>query len=254
MIIIIVHRLSTIEGCDAVYRAENGKLMMESRKLNNIKKENNNRIYRIWIIYTMGLILAAFVLVASATFYVDPFFHYRAPRENLAYPLSNERYQNDGIMRHFKYDGIITGSSMTENFKTSEADWIFDADFIKIPFSGARYKEINDNLKQAWASGKEVKYVIRCLDYTLLVEDKDSKREDVEYPDYLYDDDLLNDVNYIFNKEVLYQTLSVLLHTVAGDQTTDFDDYENWSSSCSFGAETVLNSYELGKRQKICGS
>ena len=31
------------------------------------------------------------------------------------------------IPGHFEYDGIITGSSMTENFKTSEADEFFNA-------------------------------------------------------------------------------------------------------------------------------
>lgn len=210
---------------------------------------DSSRAYRIWIISTLGFILAAFVLLAAFTIYIDPFFHYHAPQENLAYPLSdsNARYQNDGILRHFTYDGVITGTSMAENFKTSEADQLFDANFIKVPFPGGRYKEVNDNLKQVWASGKDIKYVIRCLDYSMLVEDKDSVFSGTEYPEYLYDNDPLNDVNYLLNKEVLYKAFSVLLHTAAGGKTTDFDEYGNWSSTFSYGAEAILG-YKLEER------
>lgn len=43
-------------------------------------------------------------------------------------------------MRNFEYDAIIIGTSMTENFKTSEADALFAASFIKVPFSGGIIK------------------------------------------------------------------------------------------------------------------
>lgn len=49
-------------------------------------------------------------------------YHYHAPLEDFAYLLdrNNERYQNYGILSHFSYDTIITGTSLTENFKSSE--------------------------------------------------------------------------------------------------------------------------------------
>ena len=103
------------------------------------------------------------------------------PLKKYEYPINNERYQNDGITRNFEYDGIITGTSMTENFKTTEADSIFHASFIKVPFSGGWYKEINDNLKRAYDSGKSVKYIIRCLDYSLLIVDGNGRREDIYF-------------------------------------------------------------------------
>lgn len=63
--------------------------------------------------------LLTLAALAGITIYVDPLFHYHAPLGSLQYPLYDERYMNDGIVRHFDYDAIITGSSMTENFKTS---------------------------------------------------------------------------------------------------------------------------------------
>lgn len=92
--------------------------------------------YRRWIVFTLSSFIAVLLLIAAITIYVDPFFHYHAPLADWAYTIDDERYQNDGITRNFAYNGIITGTSMTENFKTSEADELFHAKFVKVPFSG----------------------------------------------------------------------------------------------------------------------
>lgn len=201
---------------------------------------------KIWIVSTVAFAMIILILFASVTIYIDPLFHYHEPLDKYSYPLNNERYQNDGITRNFEYESIITGTSMAENFKKSEADKILGSDFIKVPFSGGSYKEINENLKRAYASGKDIKYIIRCLDYSLLINDKDSYREDVEYPVYLYNDNLFDDVNYVWNKSILFgSTRSVVRYTREGAETTSFDDYANWNSAYTFGAETVLGTYTL---------
>lgn len=191
--------------------------------------------------------LATLGLIAFPTIYIDPLFHYHAPLKKYEYPIDDERYQNDGIVRHFEYNGIIAGTSMVENFKTSEADILFDANFIKVPFSGGRYKEINDNLKRAFESKKDIKYVIRCLDYSLLLQDKDAYRKDVEYPTYLYNNNIFDDVKYMLNKTILLnRTYYVLKYTKAGRKTTKFDEYVNWNDDYEFGKEAVLATYTLG--------
>ena len=211
-----------------------------------MKKKAEKLKYKLWIIVTLVLIIITFIMFASIIIYVDPLFHYHKPLRKYKYPINNERYQNDGIIRNFEYEGIITGTSMTENFKKSEADKIFESDFIKVPFSGGTYKEINDNLKKAYDSGKEIKYIIRCLDYSHLTEDKDAYKENTEYPFYLYNDNLFDDMNYILNKSILFgQVRGVIRHTKAGLKTTSFDDYANWNAYFTFGSETVLGTYTL---------
>jgi hypothetical protein len=61
-------------------------------------------------------------------------------------PDRDERYLNDGIVKHFDYDSIITGTSMTQNFRASEFDELFKAHCVKVPLSGASYREINELL------------------------------------------------------------------------------------------------------------
>ena len=192
----------------------------------------------IWLVITAGIL----VLIACSTYRVDPFFHYHAPdTDSYYYTLDNERSQNDGIVKHFDYDGIITGSSMTANFRTSEADEIFGAKFIKIPSSGGSFKEINGLLETAFSANSSIRIVIRGLDTSKLLQDKDIMREDLGvYPDYLYDDDPLNDVKYLFNRDVVFSRTLPMMRAGADEDFTGgvmpFDDYSAATGEYGKGA------------------
>jgi len=224
----------------------------------NPSQKSENKSCRRWVFGTISLTALAFILTASATIYKDPFFHYHAPLRQYIYPqdeypANNERYLNDGITRHFSYDGIITGTSMTENFKASEAGRLFGASFIKVSFAGAKYKEINDNLKRAYQSDRDIRYIIRGLDYNDLVLDKDAYDETFDYPCYLYNDNPFDDVSYVLNKSVLLEkTAYVRKSDTEPGPAIDFDTYSNWNTyhKDEFGPRHVLATYTLGKTPK----
>ena len=196
---------------------------------------------------TMLLLLAG----GSINGIVDPYFHYHKPLAGLEYAIYDERYQNDGIVKHFDYDAILTGTSMTENFKTSEFDALFQTESIKVPFSGATYKEINENLERATKANPEIRYIVRGLDYNSFSADAQEMRYE-SYPDYLYDDNIFNDVEYLFNKTVLFDvTLQyVILHTRDGGVTTSFDAYKNWNKTVTFGRAAVLSQYNRPEKEE----
>lgn len=78
--------------------------------------------------------------------------------------------------------------------------------------------------------------------------DKDEKRTDVSYPDYLYDNIWLNDVFYVLNKDVLFDnSLRVLFYTQNGGRTTSFDEYARWNDDNVFGKEAVDKVYNRPK-------
>lgn len=60
-----------------------------------------------WIIGILAAAAAAVLIFILSIFAIDPMFHYHAPLKFLSYPLVNERYQNNGIARHFDYDSVI---------------------------------------------------------------------------------------------------------------------------------------------------
>lgn len=191
-----------------------------------------------FLIFTFLLLFAA----AAVTGVIDPFFHYHAPLEALEYPLCNQRYQNDGIVKHFSYDALITGTSLTENFKTSEFDSLFGTNSVKVCFSGGTYAEITSNLQQALKANPNVRYVLYGLDEWNLYGGRDLILADGEYPTYLYDENPFNDVNYLLNKEILCSnTLEVLDYTRRGNLTTSFDVYSSWEYPS--GRDVVLSGY-----------
>ncbi len=191
-----------------------------------------------WLLAFFICIASFLVCVGGLVVWLDPFFHYHGPLQGWYYSLGDQRSQNDGITRHFSYDAVITGTSMTENFKTSEFDALFGTDAVKLPYPGATFKEVNDNLTVAFETHTDIRYVLRALDYSHLVEDKDAMREDMgEYPTYLYDNNLLNDVKYLYNKDVLlYYLLPMLQKKLRGEAggITSFDAYgSSYEDVCS---------------------
>ena len=64
-------------------------------------------VVMIFLVGIAGLVIAA-----------DPFFHYHKPLPFLNYVIDNQLTQNGGMIKHFEYDSVILGSSMTVNFDT----------------------------------------------------------------------------------------------------------------------------------------
>ncbi len=184
-----------------------------------------------------------FLLIAIAMIVIDPYFHYHKNMKGISYQMLNERYINNGISRNFDYTGLIMGTSMTQNFKPSEAEALFGGTFIKTPYAGAGFKELSSNIQIAADANSELNTVIMSLDYVGLRRDKDY----VAYPDipeYLYDDEWFNDTQYIYNKEILYYGLiKTLISTAKGEESTSFDSYSSWASE-ETGFSHIMESYD----------
>lgn len=192
-------------------------------------------------ILLLGIVFVLF-LISGIMIIVDPYFHYHKPLKFLNYRLGNERYINDGIIRHFDYDSTITGTSMTQNFKKTQFDELFDKNSIKIPFSGASFKEIDDTIERALKYNPNTKIILRGLDYDGILSDSERMRYE-SYPEYLYDDNIFNDYKYLLNKDIIIKGLgAIAYYTLTKRGTTSFDEYSNWEYG--FGKEKVLSQYK----------
>lgn len=201
-----------------------------------------------FVIAVLSLAMIFSCIAAIPTIIVDPFFHYHKPLKKLSYELFNQRSQNNGIIKHFDYDVIITGTSMTENFKASEANKLFNVKSIKVPFSGASFKEINDNLTVAFNYNRDIKKIIRGLDLFFLCDDKNQMNwEAKSYPTYLYNKNPFDDVKYLFNSEVLNLSIKTIFNQT---DTTDFDHYSYWMPGRVFGKNKVLANVSEFKQPK----
>lgn len=190
---------------------------------------------RIAVYIIVGILLAAALTVVV----VDPFFHFHKPLNGLQYPLTDERYMNDGLARHMEYSAIITGSSTSQNFKASQFDALFDTNTIKQTYPSGTYNEIAKSLERAFSYQGEVEYVLWGLDLTRINCEADAESY-TGIPYYLYDENPFNDVTYILNMDALRKCFTVINYTRAGNKTTTMDDYGAWYPWAEYGREQVL--------------
>ena len=203
-----------------------------------------------WLVGWLVIVISVLSYTGYWVYKVDPFFHYHKPLMNTYYYVLNgynERNVNDGISKHFDYDVIVTGTSMTENFRTTEVDELFKCKSIKVPFEGGTYKEINDNIERALRHNKNIKLVIRGLDVLegYISASPDSMRTDLgEFPSYLYDDNPFNDVHYLLNRNVVFSRVYQM--EIDRDKAdfeagiTSFDEYARWHEDYQYGRKTVV--------------
>ena len=204
-------------------------------------EQNTQQKAEKWFKKCIWCLVFVIGIVVGLVYLFDPYFHFHKPFEFVSYRLYEERYINDGISRNFEYDAIITGTSMAQNFKTSEVDALYGTTCVKETFAGAGYKEISQNLERALSYNKDLKTVFWTMDYNALMRDKDWCSYD-NYPTYLYDDNICNDTSYIFNKSVLYHgVLTNLVMTLTGQPSTTMDEYSAWHKEN--GLEYILQNY-----------
>lgn len=193
-----------------------------------------------WSFIVVGGVLFLLIGIALMVIVIDPFLHYHKPVSFLEYPLLEERYINDGIARHYEYQGIITGSSTSQNFKASQVETLFNVATIKQTYAGGTFYEVSNGLRRAFSYNDDINTVIWGLDLTRLGSDAYEEAYD-GIPTYMYDNNIFNDVSYLFNLDVLRRCVNVINYTKSGQKTPSMDDYCSWYEWAEYGRENVLS-------------
>ena len=201
-------------------------------------KKVNNPFKRAVVIFVSAVVCMCLVITALVV-YVDPFFHYHKPLKNFPYLVDNQLTQNPGMAEHMDYDSVILGSSMTVNFDT---DWFYELmglHTIKLSYSGAYPKDQSNIMKIIFDSDHEVKKVFLGVDVITYM----GGVEETKYPipEYLYDDNYINDIEYVLNKDVL---LNYILRPLADPDPTDLSTvYKSWWTEEYYSKDWVLHNY-----------
>lgn len=195
-----------------------------------------------WALLFIIIYISLFVLIGVTVYVVDPYFHYHKPIAGMSYSVEKEAYVNDGISKNFDYNAIITGTSMTLGFKVEEANKIFEKDFVRLSFPGEGFRKINENLENAIESNPKLDFVIRSIDTLWFISDENWLGYD-EYPEYLYDDNIFNDVKYLYNVDVLCEdVIPQIVRTFNHIEAWKFDDYVSIGKQKT--EETARSNYE----------
>ncbi len=201
--------------------------------------------YKRWLMQTCILMACGLVLIGILVITVDPFFHYHAPLEGFPYQIDNQLSQNPGMARHMDYDSVLLGSSMTVNFET---DWFareMGLQTLKLSYNGAYPRDIGNIMEQADARGTVLRHVFLGVDLASYT----GGIEETKYPlpEYLYNDCLLDDVQYWYNKGVL---LDYILKPLIEREPTNLSSVyasEETLQGC-YSREYVLSHYTVPEK------
>ncbi len=201
-------------------------------------KKNKNPFRRA----AAGLLLSALILcflAAGLVVVVDPFFHYHKPLDGFPYLVDNQLSQNPGMASHMDYDSVILGSSMTVNFNTDWFRELMGLKTIKLSYSGAFPRDQYNIMKIIFDGERKVEKVFLGVDVITYTGGVTQTKYPI--PEYLYDDNLFNDIEYVLNKDVL---LNYILRPAADPDPTDLATvYASWWTEEYYSEQWVLHNY-----------
>ena len=212
------------------------------------KKQTKKMQAKRWLAGFLGIFLAGLAGCMALVIWVDPFFQYHKPLAWFPYLVDNQVNQNPGLAKHMDYDGILIGSSMTASFNTDWFEELMGMKTQKLSYNGSYPKDLSNIMQLVFdAKGDQVKAVYMAVDQSTFSADP----EETKFPvtDYLYDDNVFNDVPYLLNKDVL---LNYILRPLADrkDASDWAELYKPWWTDEYYNKANVLMYYEAAEEKQ----
>ena len=192
---------------------------------------------KTFFISVLACVLLALTGTAAIVAWVDPLLTAGMPEEDETALFVNERYEMAGLIRHQDYEDIVIGTSLVANYRAS---WFTEGTgrkTLKVTFPDGRLSEFDIALDLAFRTHGTLNTVYFCLDPNVLI------REDrgVELPEYLYNDNPADDLQFYFNGESL--ALAVKSMLLGEDAKVPLDEAFIWDGKYEFSWSAALGAY-----------
>ncbi len=194
-----------------------------------------------FIISAISLVLAALIGIGGITMLIDPLFLYHKPLFGLEPVITNERYQNAGVAKNFDFDNAIIGNSMCENFKLSDFESCFNGTTMKLTASGSHAIDWTYLLEIFKNRDEQPQNIVMNFDTDILAASATKTKHYL--PDYLYDNKILNDINYLFNFSILKDHTFKTIRYNLNNNIPDINTVFVWDQGI-IGKEQVLSLYD----------
>ena len=218
-----------------------------------VKAKERENTAKKWIIKTFISLISMMLIIGIIIYKVDPFMYYRLPETN-NYKF-DQQYCNAGILKNADYDSAIVGSSMVHLFDPQVARDTMGINPAKLSWGGARPNDLNYLVNEA-IKYRDAKTFLFAFD--LLFFDSNTTDTSFERPEYLHDDNKLNDIKYLFNTKTYTSTAYVMAKKILGIQQEPFDIDAIHTAGYTterFEKESALNYYDMkiesNKERKI---
>lgn len=196
-----------------------------------------------FVLQTLLLVAIALAAVGTFNYRIDPFQQYRVPKAHAPrFYQAFQRHENPGIARHYEYDRVVIGSSMTENVSGSEVDRAFSGGrTVNLALSAMTAYDARKLLEVVLARGK-AKQVLYTLDFNAFSGAIDRTGFPEALPTYLYDRHRWNDLPYLLSIATARRSLDIVRDAKEGRFSIDRDRPWAWDAGTEFSASrTVAN-------------
>ncbi len=193
-----------------------------------------------FFIAVLAGILACFGALTLLLSTEDPFFVLGGIGEEETALFDNQRYQMAGLIRHQDYSAVVMGTSLVANYRASWFTQGTGEQTLKITFPDGWISEFDTALRLAFRTHPKLNRVYFGLDPNILVR-SDSGRT-VELPQYLYNQNPLDDVEYLLNADTYETALRTFLRRRSEEAVT-LDDAYVWDGAHDFSWDDALRGY-----------
>ena len=202
-------------------------------------------VYKKYIKNSIIALLILFLLCMIVVAILDPFYHYHKPVLGMKAVLTDKEYQCIGSLRNFDYDSLIVGSSVCENYNNEWFDEAFGVKSIKAIRSYGGIADLDFFIQTAFDT-HNIKYVFYNIDPGNFANEPEITFEETGCPMYLYDNNYINDVEYLLNKDVILEKIPYMISKSLLGDYKEGESY-NWWQWKTFGAEETLSHYYRSK-------
>ncbi|MDE6588734.1 MAG: hypothetical protein K2K53_00005, partial [Oscillospiraceae bacterium] len=193
--------------------------------------------------FFLGVVAGAaicFGVLAGLLWAADPFFVLHGLGEGDTARFHNQRYQMAGLIRHQEYSAVVMGTSLAANYRASWFTQALGEETLKITFPDGWVSEFDTALRLAFRTHPQLDKVYFCLDPNILVRSDNGRT--VELPQYLYNLNPLDDVEYLLNADTCQEALRGWLHRDT-QEMVPLDDAYLWDTQYTFSKAWAIAGY-----------
>lgn len=180
---------------------------------------------QIWFLSILAL-----VFIAIFNYIIDPYQQYRIATF-YKLPYENEKELNAGLAKNFDYDSVLIGTSMMQNFNINDLKQILGYEKpIKLTIAGSSAYEQYIVLNTAFRH-QNIKNVLIGLDFLSYYGDIHRYKHGASsFPTYLYDENIVNDYQYLVSSDTLGRVFEIFTKQEKDDWIYDFTKMYEWRS------------------------
>lgn len=157
--------------------------------------------------------------------------------------------QMPGSVRNLSYDSVLMGSSLAENFDSSFLDRQYGCHTLKVIRASGSAADLLYYLDMARES-HELKNVFWCLDLSAMDASPEHTLFDETVPRYLHTETILDDGTYLWNKDIIFQTIPLNFAYGQMGRNTGGHAYD-WSQGKEFSARMAMLAYEKPRERVL---